>query len=273
LLKDSDVYLDELAGVQLPTYDPALAARFQQMSDKCHNTRTVEGIFLKRGNDSETSVGGTVVALHQYLSPAFLAYYTTDQDLCSYMDDIRSGHKKDQKVRVSSTHHVNTKPTWLQFGDTTDVYLYLSQKASVGEELWLKIVNFLLDHLMVFVNKQSKEGVGTMGWFPADKYLTVPTFGAIIAACSNPREGNYGIHSDKKPGLVHAATPGFSGFNLIVPTLCIQNHCQSTTTISWSSNKDPSRVAGKVEHELNLIHIQLVSVQEYFKHWVRCVIA
>jgi hypothetical protein len=33
---------------------------------------------------------------------------------------------------------------WLQFGDTNDVYLYLSQKADMAEAKSLSIVNFMM---------------------------------------------------------------------------------------------------------------------------------
>jgi hypothetical protein len=35
--------------------------------------------------------------------------------------------KNNWKIRVSSVHHVNTSP-FVQFGETSDVYLYLSQR-------------------------------------------------------------------------------------------------------------------------------------------------
>jgi hypothetical protein len=45
----------------------------------------VVGVNLKKGKDSQT-IGGTVVTIHQYISPQILAYYTVDHDAyCVYM--------------------------------------------------------------------------------------------------------------------------------------------------------------------------------------------
>jgi hypothetical protein len=102
----------------------------------------VETINLMNSKKSD-ELGGTVCAIHEYLSARFLAYYVVDHDAsCKYMVDIRPGHKKDRKIRVSSTKHVNTKPIWVQFGETSDVYLYFSQKASVAEEAWLWVTTY-----------------------------------------------------------------------------------------------------------------------------------
>jgi hypothetical protein len=62
--------------------------------------------------------------------------------------------KNNWKIRVSSVHHVNTQPIWLQFGETSDVYLYLSQKASV--KAWLKVVNHVMKLLVDYVNEDIK---------------------------------------------------------------------------------------------------------------------
>jgi hypothetical protein len=205
LLQEADVYLDELAGAHVPYFDPNVAARFQAMYDQSPS-RHLEGFDLMRGNDPK-KLGGTILALHQYLSPAFLAYYTADQDSCSYMQDIRSIHKKDRKVRVASTRHNNSKPTWLQFGAKSDVFLYLSQTASVGEQLWLKIVNFVTQRLTVYVNSQLKSGKK----YSRNRQVTLPLFTELVLNASVPKDGNFGPHDDNKPGLSHAADPRFSG--------------------------------------------------------------
>jgi hypothetical protein len=78
LLQEDGHYLDELAGVHIPYFDPMVAARFQAMYYQSPSQH-LEGLDLMRGKDSH-KLGGTTLALHQYLSPAFLAYYTADQD-------------------------------------------------------------------------------------------------------------------------------------------------------------------------------------------------
>jgi len=274
-LKDRNRYLDELAGAKVPYFVPQVAARFEALIASAP-PRRVEGVHLKRSADSDSDdVGGTVVAIHQYLSPAFLAYFTTDQDSCAYMDDIRSKHKKDRKIRVSSCDHLNSKPVWVQFGDKSDPYLYLSQKASAGEELWLKIVNYVMGLLEAFVNNSvansmRTEPPGPHSSFPAnDKKYRVPRYATNVAACGDPLVSLFGKHSDLRPGLASDDLPMFTRDNLVVPTGCIQNHNRSITTISWHTNEDPSHVAGSVTQEQNLIHLQLKSVQVYWKHSVR----
>jgi hypothetical protein len=61
---------------------------------------------------------------------------------------------------VVSLIHVNALPVWLQFGGTSNVYLYLSQKATVAEESWLKIVNHVKKLLVDYVNQIIKEIFG-----------------------------------------------------------------------------------------------------------------
>jgi hypothetical protein len=111
---------------------PEVVAKFQNLMDLAPSPH--EGIDLKVGEGRESKIGGTVIASTNASSPEFLAYYTVDHASCAYMADIRSFIKNNWKIRVSPVHHVNTQPIWLQFGETSDVYLYLSQKASVAEE-------------------------------------------------------------------------------------------------------------------------------------------
>jgi hypothetical protein len=274
LLQEKGNYIDELAGATVPYYVPEVAARFASLIEASPDRR-VEGIALKRSSTSKPDdTGGTVVAIHQYLSPAFLAYFTTDQDSCAYMDDVRSKHKKDRKIRVSSVDHVNSKPIWVQFGEKSDPYLYLSQKASAGEELWLKIVNYLMGLLEGFVNSyvesavQKQKGVPLPPKASRDKVYKAPRYATTVAACGDPLVSLFGKHTDSRPGLYSDDIPQYSRENLIVPTGCIQNHCQSITTITWHSNEEPSFEAGSVTQEQNLIHMQLKTVQVYWKHAV-----
>ena len=273
-LGERDLYLDERAGVKVPYYVPEVAARFKALIGDAP-PRRVEGIPLKRRSDSpKGEIGGTVVAIHQYLSPAFLAYFTTDQDSCAYMDDIRSKHKKDRKIRVSSSDHLNSKPVWVQFGEKSDPYLYLSQKASAGEELWLKIVNYLMHLLEEFVNEfVSSEVSRIRGGLPplssdSEKMYKAPRYATNVAACGDPLVSLFGKHTDLRFGLDSATIPLFSRDNLIVPTGCIQNHSQSITKVTWSTKEEPSVEVGSVTQEQNLIHMQLGRVQVHWYHAV-----
>jgi len=73
-----DRYLDELAGIEVGHAYPEVEARFKKMYDQAP-PRHVDGHDLKLGEHT-SEIGGTVVALHQYISPSFLAYYTVDHD-------------------------------------------------------------------------------------------------------------------------------------------------------------------------------------------------
>ena len=264
-LLGSQLYLDELAGVEVSHSYPEVEKRFQLLYGKAP-PRTVQGVDLQLGKDN-VEIGGTVVALHQYLSPKFLAYYTVDHDAsCSYMRDERSEHKKERKIRVASMDHVDTKPTWLQFGDSVDVYLYLSQKASAAEEKWLFIVNYVMNLLVEMVNSRVKATIGGKG--RRLELMRKRDYRVAVGSASNPLEGNYGKHGDAKNGIVIPGDIDYSTYQLMVPTLCIQNYAHANTKIQWSPVSDPAYTAGVVTQECVLFHIQLLNVNELFQHWV-----
>ena len=264
-LLGSELYLDELAGVEVSHSYPEVEQRFQLLYEKAP-PRSVQGVDLQLGKDN-VEIGGTVVALHQYLSPKFLAYYTVDHDAsCSYMRDERSEHKKERKIRVASMDHVDTKPTWLQFGDSVDVYLYLSQKASAAEEKWLFIVNYVMNLLVEMVNSRVKATIGGKG--RRLELMRKRDYRVAVGSASNPLEGNYGKHGDAKNGIVIPGDIDYSTYQLMVPTLCIQNYAHANTKIQWSPVSDPSYTAGVVTQECVLFHIQLLNVNELFQHWV-----
>jgi hypothetical protein len=267
LLDESGLYLDGLAGVTVSQSYPEVEARIQKLMNLSTTGRRVVGHDLKRNKTSE-KLGGSVCAIHEYLSARFLAYYTVDHDAsCAYMVDIRSAHKKDRKIRFSSVKHVNTQPLWVQFGDKNDVYLYLSQKASVAEEAWLTIVNYIMKLLVDFVNAYIKQVHGQN--ISKDKLLRTKIFTELVNGIAHPLDGNYGPHGDDRSGTVSRNDPQFSRFMLTVPTLCLQNYAQHTTKISWCPRTDPKWVAGIVWQFFCLIHIQLFGVQEYYLHHVR----
>jgi hypothetical protein len=208
-----------------------------------------------------------VVAIHQYISPSFLAYYTVDHNaVCLYMTDERSSHKKDRKIRVAALDRVDTKPIWLQFGDTTDVYLYLSQKASAAEEKWLSIVNFVMNLLVEFVNNRIKVQHGTR--VRELELMRKRDYRVAVCSASNPLEGNFGWHQDGKNGIVVIGDAQYSTFQLMVPTLCLQNYSHPNTKIEWAPINQPTYTACTVVQECILFHIQLLAVNEKFKHHV-----
>jgi hypothetical protein len=220
---------------------------------------SIEKHDLNKGPGPDSQLGGTVIAIHQHLSPELLAYYLVDHDSAfSYMQDLRSVHKKYRKIRVASLHHMSTKPFWLQLGDKANTYLYLSRKVSAtAEEKWLFIVNYLMKLLVDFVNARLiRDSPGQVD--PADKLLRIRRYGTLVKNTGEPQSENCGFHEDDKPGLVDPSDPRFSRFQLMVPTLCLQNHSVSKTSISLYTNDDPRWCAGTVKQELFLFHIQCV---------------
>jgi hypothetical protein len=184
----------------------------------------VEKKYLKIGQGFDAELGGTVIAVHQFLSPEFLAYYLVDHDSsCMYMQEIRSAHKKDRKIRVASVHHVSNQPIWLQFRSSDSAYLSLSRAASPAAEKWLIIVNYVMDLLVKFVSSSIQRACPTQH-VPEGNLLRLCRYGTWVGNTGNPRTGNYGCHHDAKPGLVDPSDPRFSCFQLMVPTLCLQNH-------------------------------------------------
>ena len=267
LLRTTGKTLDQLAGVVIEEKYPQVLAAITQLLDQAP-APSVKKHDLKTGPGSDAVLGGTVIAIHQHLSAAFVAYYLVDHDsVCTYMQDRRSAHKKDRKIRVASIHHVSTKPIWIQFGSEDNMFLYLSRKVSAAEEKWLLIVNHVMQLLVIFVNAHLKR-VSPRPVQP-EKLMRIRHYDTLVENTGNPRTGNYGIHDDAKPGLVDPSNPAFSPYQLMVPTLCLQNHAASNTSISWFPKKEPSWCAGTITQELFLFHIQCVGVQEHFQHAVR----
>lgn len=267
LLKDSGLYLDELAGVVDYESYPDVEARIERLMKMSTLGPRVVGVDLFKSKE-KVELGGSVCAIHEYLSPRFLAFYTVDHDAsCAYMKDIRAAHKKDRKIRFSSTKHVEDKPLWVQFGEDSQRYLYLSRKASVGEEAWLKIVNYVMDLLVKYVNAHIKKVHGEN--ISKAKLLRLKIFTELVNGIAKPIDGNYGAHGDDRNGTVSKTDPQFSRFMLTVPALCLQNYAQETTSIAWRPRDgDITWDAGVVWQFFCLIHIQLYGVQEYFKHYV-----
>ena len=144
VLSDSKKTLDQLAGVVVDVLHPHVVRSLSRLLKQAPPP-SVQKLDMKLGPGPDAKHGGTVIAIHQHLSPQFIAYYLVDHDsACTYMQDIRSAHKKARKIRVASTHHVSTHPIWLQFGNGTNTNLYLSRKVSAAEEKWLLIVNFVM---------------------------------------------------------------------------------------------------------------------------------
>jgi hypothetical protein len=88
------------------------------------------------------------------------------------------------------------------------------------------------------------------------------------------------MHDDGKPGLCVPDKVGgqgdtnqlpnvYSKFNLVVPTVCIQNHTKKTTRVEFYDKKYVSDIPnGTVVCGVVTIHVQLLGVQNNCTHVV-----
>jgi hypothetical protein len=172
--------------------------------------------------------GGTVFALHNgFLSAKWVAAYLVDTDNNLFMDDARafSLNSKERKLRIFLIAHTFDQPSWLQFGEKRNVYLYLSQKASAAEEGWLSISSYVINLLINFINDMLDSETEACYKFQPVEYDA----GVVNLA----EMGSYGLQHDAKFGLVYPSIPSYSSFFLMVPTLAIQNHSAPSSHISW----------------------------------------
>jgi hypothetical protein len=151
--------------------------------------------------------------------------------------EVKLKNDKERLLRVYSNYHSFHVPTWLQFGEQKDVYLYLSQCASAAEEGWLKIADFIIkleiDHINSFLD--TIPGTKQYRIDPVDHKLD-----AGLAVCCDPSLSSFAGHTDCKTGLTHHSVPGYSRFFLQVMTLAIANFESKSSLITWflHDNKD-----------------------------------
>lgn len=191
---------------------------------------------------------GTVMQIDNALSPSFVKKFIDAMDKSPYTQDGKY-NKHDRGYRFSSIGHGEedgTLPCWLLFGDDVTSNLLLSQHVNKFEGLLLRIVNYIYHLYSEFVNNRLQRNLGkkaVMKWgLPTnlDGY-----YDSIMTMVANPVNSTYGMHDDGKPGLctpnkmadgddVDYTHPNlYSKFNLVVPTLCIQNHSKKTTQIEF----------------------------------------
>jgi hypothetical protein len=91
---------------------------------------------------------------------------------------------------------------------------------------------------------------------------------AALGSASDPLEGNFRWHSDGKNGIAVIGDAKRSTLQLLVPTLRVQNCAHLKTKIGWSPICEPNFVAGIVIQESVLFQVQLLAVNEKFKHHV-----
>jgi hypothetical protein len=265
LLEENKTTLDRLAGLVPPAIrhygvEAMVADAYLRASQKGMESAD---LLLPDGK-----LGGTVFALHNgMLSPEWLASYLVDTDSNFFMDDVRAKamNAKERMLRIFSTHHSFENPSWIQFGVKSNVFLFLSQKASTAEEGWLQIANYVTNRLIRFINERlDTDSIGKQ--FKLEQV----EFSVGVAALANPSLGLFALHSDARPGLVDSSITSYSKFRMIVPTLAIQNHCSPTCEISWVGKDDPKKTKlAQFKHDFVIAHWQLMNVNKEFEHQVR----
>jgi hypothetical protein len=263
LLNDTGQTFDELAGVKptkrYPDVEKAVLEGFQSAQLK-----GMESLDL-RLDDGE--IGGTVIAMHNagFLSAQWIAAYLVDTDQNLFMADERALKKnnKERFLRIFASNHDFENPTWMQFGKKSGVYLYLSQRASAAEQSWLTIVSYIVNLLIDDINKRLDSETGAR--FRLEQVL----YDVGVVSLADPSLGSYARHQDGFPGLIDPLVRGFSRYNLIVPTMGIQNHFAETSTISWyKKGDDKGKASGFVKHDFFIWHWQLPGVNHFFEHEV-----
>jgi hypothetical protein len=260
ILKEKGTTLDVLAGVVPPRRYPRVEAVVREGFKRSR----LKGMHSKDLLLEDKTLGGTVIVMHNegFLSPEWIAAYLVDTDNNHFMQDVRAekANNKDRLLRIFSANHDFEFPTWIQFGATKNVYLYLSQQASAAEHGWLTIVSYVTNLLIDFVNKKLDQAT-------ANRYrLEQVVFDTGVASLANPSVGSFSKHQDGFDGLIHATTKGYSRFLLMVPTFAIQNHCAPTSHISWYQNGGTNSVVASFAHDFLIQHWQLIGVNHNFVH-------
>ena len=262
-LEVENTTLDKLAGVMPATRYPEVEEMVRQGFLRAEKRFDNSDLLLPDG-----TLGGTVFALHNgYLSAEWVAAYLVDTDNNIFMDDVRAklSNGKERKLRICSIHHTFEDPTWVQFGDTKNVYLFLSQRASTAEAGWLNIASYVINLLIDFAN----QSVETQTHGRYNKKLAYVEYGAGVVNLANPSAGSYGAHADAKWGLVDPTVPGYTRFSLIVPTLSIQNFISHSSSISWWANDDQeNKTQASFVQDFVVTHWQLMGVQANYQHGV-----
>jgi hypothetical protein len=263
LLKDTGKTLDQLAGVYPTRRYPDVEEVVRQgfAGAKLQGMKSLD-LLLDDG-----SIGGTVIAMHNegFLSPEWIAAYLVDTDQNHFMVDERAQIKnnKERYLRIFSVDHDFENPTWMQFGKTNNVYLYLSQRASAAEESWLKIISYVVNLLIDDINRRLDSVTGSR--FQLEQMF----FDVGVESLADPSSGAFARHQDGFPGLIDALVRGFSRINLIVPTFSIQNHFAETTKIAWYKAGDlKGKEVGSFKHDFFIFHWQLLGVNANFEHEV-----
>jgi hypothetical protein len=242
---------------------------------------TVTGIDL---TGSDGVLLGTVLQLDNVLSPSFVRRYLEAMDRSKYTQD-GAFKKHDRGYRFASKGHESDgiHPCWIAFGSNAGTSVLLSQACNDAENSLLSVVNFIYFTYSEFVNKKF---VGQAGATAKEKWGLPEEengyYDSLMTMVSDPTQSNYGMHDDGKPGLCSTkiiideeedtVPDKYSKFNLVVPTVAIQNQENKTVEVRFRDKRESTgktfHCVGAVTCGVVTIHVQLIGVQHTCEHVV-----
>lgn len=220
---------------------------------------------------------GTVMQIDNALSPGFCDRFLVGMDRARYTQD-GNYTKHDRGYRFASMEHKEdgVLPSWLMFGDGSTSTLLLSQHTNSVEVALLQVVNYVYRCYSKFVNDEVDLKIGSRTRDLWGLHDHGGFFDSLMTMVANPANSTYGEHDDGKPGLCvqDKIVDGLtvpnkdSKFNMVVPTVAIQNHEKRSTTVEFYDKG--KKVVGVVSCGVMTIHIQLIGVQHNCTHAVSC---
>ncbi len=207
---------------------------------------------------------GTVFEWQGCLSPAFLQYLHSSVESFRYIRDPRT--QKDRLLRFASTAHTQSKPQLFKLGQPPNATVFESDYATPVERDLLNIVNKLMDELYEFIYNGLCRSIGI-----ANAQMLSPKKRRLDMVChtlGDLRTGNYGLHDDSGEMITDEDVPGCGSFNLLVPTIAIQNRNSSDVAIHWYEREIKPKSLVTVLSSVDSLHWQAFGVQRNSKHHV-----
>ena len=278
-MRSQNVHLDEAANGRSNQW---FNFKFQANPDRSNfkEKPVVEGFDLEE--DGERL--GTVVKIENVFSPEFALELMQGISLERFMSDPRRTNK-DRAVRfAASGQKEGDIPRWLQVGSEGGGCIFNSLPSCKVEDKLLNVMNFIVGMHSAFVND-------TLDKTRSDRKYTVKHaltqdhdfFDSLVTVIANQETANWGLHDDGKHGTcligdvddreaLDDDVKRMTKFNIIVPTLVVQNHGIECTSVEFFSNTTGEKLKS-IKGGPFWMHLQLVGVQQNTKHkvsWICC---
>jgi hypothetical protein len=103
--------------------------------------------------DKNNKLLGTVMAIHNPVSPEFMKEYVQGMDFANFMAGDGKHTNSGKALRFASQYHNHAGlPNFLQFGEGSGLRLLLSQSSNMVEASLLRIINFIYQLYADFMN-------------------------------------------------------------------------------------------------------------------------